>query len=71
MEVGLVPHGILTKKVLYLNRKLVGALIDKLRGRVGQPHTRAAVPSQGERELVSNARIVLFRLEYSSSSSLH
>jgi len=70
VEVGLVPHGILTKKVLCLNRKLVGAIIDKLRGRVGQPHARA-VPSQAERELVSNARIVLFRLEYSSSSSLH
>lgn len=40
MRVRLVQHGTVTKKVLNLNRKLVGALLDKVRGR-DRGHTRA------------------------------
>ena len=46
MRVGLVPYGTLTKKVLILNRKLVGAPIDKVRRRVGGPHAHEVVLSR-------------------------
>jgi hypothetical protein len=61
--VSLVPHGTLTKKVLNINRKLIGAPIDKVRGRVGghthvPPVPMAMALALARRDVLGNLSVI-------------